>query len=45
MDWPAIVAEGRKDGVQYYLIEDETSDPVDNIPPSIAYLETLGLKP
>lgn len=45
MDWPAIVAEGRKDGVQYYLIEDETSDPVNNIPPSIAYLGTLGLKP
>jgi sugar phosphate isomerase/epimerase len=45
MDWPAIIAEGRKDGVEYYLIEDETSDPVNNIPPSIAYLETLGLKP
>jgi len=45
MDWAAIVAEGRKDGVEFYLIEDETSDPVHNIPPSIAYLETLGLKP
>jgi sugar phosphate isomerase/epimerase len=44
MDWPAIIAEGRKDGVLYYLIEDETADPVDNIPPSISYLETLGLK-
>jgi sugar phosphate isomerase/epimerase len=45
MDWPAIIAEGRKVGVKYYLIEDETSDPLANIPPSIAYLETLGLKP
>jgi sugar phosphate isomerase/epimerase len=45
MDWPAIIAEGRKAGVEYYLIEDETSDPVGNIPPSIKYLETLGLKP
>ncbi|HMD59985.1 MAG TPA: sugar phosphate isomerase/epimerase [Opitutaceae bacterium] len=45
MDWPAIIAEGRRDGVQYYLIEDETSDPVNNIPPSIKYLEKLGLKP
>jgi hypothetical protein len=31
--------------VEYYLIEDETSDPVNNIPPSIAYLANLGLKP
>jgi sugar phosphate isomerase/epimerase len=45
MDWPAIIAEGRKDGVQYYLVEDETADPVNNIPPSIAYLATLGIKP
>jgi sugar phosphate isomerase/epimerase len=45
MDWPAIIAQGRKSGVQYYFIEDETSDPMANIPPSITYLETLGLKP
>jgi sugar phosphate isomerase/epimerase len=45
IDWPALIAEGRKDGIEYYFIEDETSDPVSNIPPSITYLETLGLKP
>jgi sugar phosphate isomerase/epimerase len=45
MDWPAIVAQGRKSGVQYYFIEDETSDPVANIPPSLTYLSTLGLNP
>lgn len=45
MDWPAIVAEGRKIGVQYWFIEDETSDPIANIPPSIKYMETLGVKP
>jgi sugar phosphate isomerase/epimerase len=45
MDWPAIVEQGKKSGVEYYFIEDETSDPVANIPPSITYLETLGLKP
>jgi len=45
MDWPAIIAAGRKAGVEYSFIEDETSDPVGNIPPSIKYLETLGLKP
>ena len=41
----AIVAQGKKSGVQYYFIEDETSDPVGNIPPSLDYLATLGLKP
>jgi sugar phosphate isomerase/epimerase len=45
MDWPAIIEQGKKSGVQYFFIEDETSDPVGNIPPSITYLETLGLKP
>jgi sugar phosphate isomerase/epimerase len=45
MDWPAIVAEGRKIGVEYWFIEDETSDPVGNIPPSIKYMETLGVNP
>jgi hypothetical protein len=45
MDWPGIVAQGRKSGVEYYFIEDETSDPVGNIPPSITYLQTLGLNP
>jgi sugar phosphate isomerase/epimerase len=45
MDWPAIIAAGKKAGVEYSFIEDETSDPIGNIPPSIAYLATLGLKP
>jgi sugar phosphate isomerase/epimerase len=45
VDWPAIVSEGRKIGAPYWFIEDETSDPVGNIPPSIKYLETLGIKP
>ena len=45
LDWPAILAAGAKQGMKYYFIEDETSDPVGNIPPSIAYLKTLGIKP
>ena len=45
MDWPAIIAAGRKAGVEYSFIEDETSDPIGNIPPSIKYLEPLGLNP
>ncbi|HZZ20572.1 MAG TPA: sugar phosphate isomerase/epimerase [Opitutaceae bacterium] len=45
MDWPGIIAQAKKSGVQYYFIEDETSDPIGNIPPSLDYLATLGLKP
>src|SRR5208283_26453 len=45
LDWPAILSAGTKQGMKYYFIEDETSDPVGNIPPSIAYLKTLGLNP
>ena len=45
MDWPGIVAAGTKAGVKYYFIEDETADPVGNIPPSIEFLKTVGLKP
>jgi sugar phosphate isomerase/epimerase len=45
LDWPAILAAGAKQGMKYYFIEDETADPVGNIPPSIAYLKTLGLNP
>jgi sugar phosphate isomerase/epimerase len=45
MDWPAIIDQGRKSGVKYYFIEDETSDPLGNIPPSLTYLAPLGLKP
>jgi sugar phosphate isomerase/epimerase len=44
MDWPGIIAEGRSLGIKYYFVEDETSDPMGNIPPSVAYLKTLGLK-
>jgi sugar phosphate isomerase/epimerase len=44
MDWPGIIAEGRSLGIKYYFIEDETSDPMGNIPPSVTYLKTLGLK-
>lgn len=45
MDWPAIFAAGEKAGVIWSFIEDESSDPMKNIPASIVYLKTLGLKP
>jgi sugar phosphate isomerase/epimerase len=44
MDWPSIFATGDKTGVNWSFIEDETSDPVKNIPTSVAYLKTLGRK-
>jgi len=45
VDWPTLLASGRKAGVEYSFIEDETSNPLANIPQSVKYLETLGLKP
>ena len=45
MDWPAILATGDKNGVIWPFIEDETSDPVKNIPISLKYLAGLGRKP
>jgi len=45
MDWPAILATGDKNGVIWPFIEDETSDPVKNIPISLKYLASLGRKP
>jgi sugar phosphate isomerase/epimerase len=41
VNWGALMAAAQKDGLQYYYIEDETPDPVRNVPKSIAYLETL----
>jgi sugar phosphate isomerase/epimerase len=41
VDWPAVLAEGRKIGIEYSFIEDESADPEANVPPSVSYLETL----
>jgi sugar phosphate isomerase/epimerase len=41
IDWPAVLAEGRKLGIEYSFIEDESSDPAANIPPSIRYLDSI----
>ena len=43
IDWKAVLAAAQKAGVQHYIIEDETSAPVDNIPVSAAYLRGLKL--
>jgi len=45
VNWPAVLAEGREDGIEYSIIEDESSDPGKNIPPSVHYLEYITLAP
>jgi sugar phosphate isomerase/epimerase len=40
LDWPAILGAARAAGVEGYYIEDETTDPLGNIPKSIAFLKT-----
>jgi sugar phosphate isomerase/epimerase len=41
VNWPALMAAAEKDGFEYYYIEDETPDPMTNVPKSIGYLEKL----
>lgn len=41
MDWPAIMKAARKAGVKWYIIEDESPTVVEQIPPSLKYLEQL----
>jgi sugar phosphate isomerase/epimerase len=41
IDWPAVLKEGRKIGIEYSFIEDESSDPESNVPPSVAYLDSI----
>jgi sugar phosphate isomerase/epimerase len=42
VDWPAVIAEGRKEGVEYSFIEDEGVDPPKEIPISLRYLSSIG---
>jgi sugar phosphate isomerase/epimerase len=39
--WAQLMAAAQKDGFEYYYLEDETPDPLVNVPKSIAYLEKL----
>jgi sugar phosphate isomerase/epimerase len=41
VDWKALMAAAEKDGFEYYYLEDETPDPVGNVPPSLSHLEGL----
>jgi sugar phosphate isomerase/epimerase len=38
VNWPALMAAAHADGFEHYYIEDESPDPVANVPRSIAYL-------
>ena len=42
--WGALMAAAAQDGMEYYYIEDETPDPVNNVPRSISYLERLKFR-
>lgn len=43
IDWPGILRVAQKNGVEHYLIEDETLTPLDCIPASLKYLKALKL--
>jgi sugar phosphate isomerase/epimerase len=41
VNWPDVMKAAKADGLEYYYLEDETTDPVKNIPPSVTYLEGI----
>lgn len=43
IDWKAVIGTSQKIGVKYYFLEDETPDPLANIPASLAYLKDLKI--
>jgi sugar phosphate isomerase/epimerase len=42
LNWPAILRAAKSAGVKYYFIEDETVAPLQNIPVSLHYLQTIN---
>ena len=38
VNWPEVMKAAKADGLEHYYLEDETPDPKNNIPPSVAYL-------
>jgi len=41
INWPAVLKAAQAAGVEYYFIEDEAKNAVDQIPKSLRYLESL----
>lgn len=42
VNWPEVLRTASEVGVKEYYVEDESNNPMDNIPTSIRYLETVG---
>ena len=45
IDWPGVLRQAERCGVEHYFIEDETAAPLANIPASLEYLRALQLPP
>ncbi|MEO5814653.1 MAG: sugar phosphate isomerase/epimerase [Gemmatimonadaceae bacterium] len=41
VNWSNVMAAAQKDGLELYYLEDETPDPIINVPKSITFLERL----
>ncbi|HRH99133.1 MAG TPA: sugar phosphate isomerase/epimerase, partial [Prosthecobacter sp.] len=44
MNWTAIFAAARKNGVQHYFIEDESPTSMEQIPNSLTFLRANGFE-
>jgi sugar phosphate isomerase/epimerase len=45
IDWQAVIATAQRIGVAYYFIEDESPDPIAQIPRSLKFLRDLKTQP
>lgn len=43
VDWPKLIRAARAQGMRHFFIEDESTDPLKNIPLSLVYLRALQL--
>jgi sugar phosphate isomerase/epimerase len=41
VNWPEVLKAAKADGLEHYYLEDETTDPPKNIPPSVSFLEKI----
>jgi sugar phosphate isomerase/epimerase len=41
VNWADVMAAAKKDGLKYYYLEDETPNPIVNVPKSLVFLERL----
>jgi sugar phosphate isomerase/epimerase len=44
VNWPRVLEEAARVGVQYYFIEDESPTVLEQIPNSLKYLDSLQAK-